>query len=440
MVKLYDKEVTFVNMGKNDEAWEKLFDKYDILKQVDDNKFFRISSKQINEFRESRLMTKFDNSDQLPLIFSNNKITILPDSRGNYVIGRFKMFQSLNFEEKKPISVEMPEYIQSIDTKHITSESIALNVAHLTNMIDYVMETGDNEPSSLLTLNGRMSSGVIDYKILNQDKSFHNFKVENAQIEIDGSYENLNNILIVEAKNKLPKDFNIRQLYYPYRFYKKLQTNKKISPVFFTLADDIYSFHVYEFLDDLNYSSIRKIDQISFILNDKLDLSVDDLIEISSKTEQVEEPRGVPFPQANNFARILDMIDYLSDPKDKHELADAYDFDERQSDYYANSLVYLGLAIKENRKFVLNEEGHKVRAMKNSNNRNKIIISKILMHKPFKLAFDSTVQNQGEYDREYISSVIATYAGTKKGYGPETAKRRMQSVVGWLNWIFNVAV
>ncbi|EGP5438708.1 transcriptional regulator, partial [Enterococcus faecium] len=48
--------------GKNDEAWEKLFDKYDILNEIDRNEIFSIRSKQINEFREARLMTKFDHS------------------------------------------------------------------------------------------------------------------------------------------------------------------------------------------------------------------------------------------------------------------------------------------------------------------------------------------------------------------------------------------
>lgn len=44
----------------NDEAWEKLFSKYDILNQIDDAGQFVISATQIKEFREPRLMAKFD--------------------------------------------------------------------------------------------------------------------------------------------------------------------------------------------------------------------------------------------------------------------------------------------------------------------------------------------------------------------------------------------
>jgi hypothetical protein len=428
--------VVILKKGKNDEAWEKLFDKYDILNEIDRNEIFSIRSKQINEFREARLMTKFDHSNQLPEIFSDNNITILPDSRGNYILGKFKIFEDLKHKNLKPIPVKIPDFIQSLDITKITSESSALNIAHMSNMIDSVMKTKQNEPQSLLTLSGRMSSGSLQYNILNSDKKLHEFTVENAQIEIDGSYENLNNILIVEAKNKIPKDFNIRQLYYPFRMYQNLNTTKEITPVFFTYADDIFSFHVFKFTDTMNYSSIKKVEQINFILNDSLDLNLDEVKRISATVKEVEEPKNVPFPQADTFTRILDMIDYIYERKNKYELAEAYEFDLRQSDYYANSLVYLGLATKQDYYFKLNEDGIKIKNMHNSNKRNALIISKILSHKPFKLAFDSTLKNGGEYDRKYISKVLLDNVESINSMS--TANRRMQTVVAWLNWIFSV--
>ncbi|HAQ4684781.1 TPA: hypothetical protein IXS24_002563 [Enterococcus faecium] len=425
-----------VKKGKNDEAWEKLFDKYDILSEIDRNETFSIRSKQINEFREARLMTKFDHSNQLPEIFSKNNITILPDSRGNYILGKFKMFEELKHKNLKPISMKIPDFIQSLDITKITSESSALNIAHMSQMIDSVMRTKHNEPQSLLTLSGRMSSGSLQYNILNVNKKIHEFSVENAQIEIDGSYENLNKILIVEAKNKIPLDFNIRQLYYPFRLYQNLNTTKDITPVFFTYADDIFSFHVYKFTDTMNYSSIKKVEQINFILDDSLDLNLEEVKQISATVKEVEEPKNVPFPQADTFTRILDMIDYIYERKNKYELAEAYDFDLRQSDYYANALVYLGLATKQDYYFKLNNEGIKIKNMHNSNKRNALIISKILSHKPFKLAFDSTLKNGGEYDRKYISKVLLD--NVKSINSISTANRRMQTVIAWINWIFSV--
>lgn len=69
-------------MGLNDTAWEKLFDKYQILDRVDRDGQFQISASQIKEFREPRLMTKFDHRVNLPAIFRKHNLAILPVTRG----------------------------------------------------------------------------------------------------------------------------------------------------------------------------------------------------------------------------------------------------------------------------------------------------------------------------------------------------------------------
>lgn len=73
-------------MGLNDTAWERLFDKYHILDKIEHQGQFAISAAQIKEFREPRLMTKFDHKINLPEIFAENHLSILPVTRGDYVI------------------------------------------------------------------------------------------------------------------------------------------------------------------------------------------------------------------------------------------------------------------------------------------------------------------------------------------------------------------
>lgn len=74
--------------------------------------------------------------------------------------------------------------------------------------------------------------------------------------------------------------------------------------------------------------------------------------------------------------------------------------------------------------------------MHNSNRRNTLIISKILAHKPFKLAFESTLRNNRKYDKDYISKVLLENVSSIKSQA--TASRRARTVVAWLNWIFSV--
>ena len=52
-------------MTKNDVAWEQLNKKYNIIKEVNDKGHFIIKAIQIKQFREPRLMTKFDHKNNL---------------------------------------------------------------------------------------------------------------------------------------------------------------------------------------------------------------------------------------------------------------------------------------------------------------------------------------------------------------------------------------
>lgn len=185
----------------------------------------------------------------------------------------------------------------------------------------------------------------------------------------------------------------------------------------------------------MNYSSIKKVNQIDFLLNHSLNLDLKTVIEISKNVPEVPESQIVPFPQANKFSRILDMINYISKPINKYDLVKKYDFNIRRSDYYANCLVYLGLATKKAGFFQLNQSGLKIQKLPNSNERNYKIIEKILAHKVFNLAFQSVLKNNGHYDRSYICNLILQNIPSLT---KSTIPRRESSVIGWLNWIFSV--
>jgi hypothetical protein len=52
-----------------------------------------------------------------------------------------------------------------------------------------------------------------------------------------------------------------------------------------------------------------------------------------------------PFPQADNFERVVDLVAYLLEaPRTIDDLTGNYDFDPRQSDYYFNAAKFVGLA------------------------------------------------------------------------------------------------
>ncbi|MEG0157606.1 MAG: hypothetical protein RR661_08155, partial [Anaerovoracaceae bacterium] len=75
-----------------DEKWEQIFDRYDVAKEIERNGLFHITANQIKEFKEPRLMTKFDTRESLPRVFGD-KLGILPVTRGSYVIGEFDLYE-----------------------------------------------------------------------------------------------------------------------------------------------------------------------------------------------------------------------------------------------------------------------------------------------------------------------------------------------------------
>lgn len=423
-------------LSKTEVAWEKLFEKYKIMEHVDNTEVFKISAQQIREFREPRLMTKFDWSASRPKIFSDAKLSILPDTRGSYVIGRFKAYQKLALANESPKVEYLPQWVRSFDNFEITSESVALNVAQMSGMIDQVLEREQGEPQAVSTLTGRLKSGNISYKIQDISGNYHNFAVDNSQVEIDAGFEDVNNLVVIEAKNRIPIDFIIRQLYYPYRLYRNLQTGKKVVPIYFTYADQVFTFYVYDFIDPNNYSSIHKVNQYSFILGKKLDLTLDVVKSISQQSKMISELPNVPYPQANSIPRIIDSIHYLRESKNAAELAHSYGYAPRQGRYYGNALRFLNMAREEKGKFYLTTIGKKVETLPNSNERNKIIIEQMLNHKTIKLILDHTLRNNGNPDHSYNEYIIKENISSINS--DETIHRRTETIESWINWILTV--
>lgn len=206
-------------MGLNDSAWEKLFDKYDILNEVTRNGQFIISAGQIKEFREPRLMTKFDHKVNLPKVFTNNQLAILPITRGDYVISSFQAYKEFEEPSNEIERVSIPAHIQSLMPQFLLSEAIALNCANACGILEDFLE--DEELTA--TVSGRMSSGEFDFNI-NTKLGTRMVSVANSQIEIDAAYEGINYLSLFEAKRDLSDDFLVRQLYYPFRVWNKRVT------------------------------------------------------------------------------------------------------------------------------------------------------------------------------------------------------------------------
>lgn len=443
--------------SKNDLAWENLFTRHDILQYIQKQGFFEIKSTEINEERESRLMAKFDHKANLPWIFKKNNLSILPLSRSSYIIGHFQTHFPVHYNPKaQTINVSFPEYIESIDYTNLNSESIAINCAFnsgiINDLVDYFNEFYLSSEFTQLNdfkndevyyaVSGRMSTGNFSFTIVNTETNEdYSIDVTNSQCEIDAGFETKDYFLIIEAKNYEVDDFLVRQLYYPYRLWSE-KVNKKIFPILMTYSNStgVFSFFIYNFKDNLNYNSIDLVVQRNY----KIDPENITRQEVDRVYESVKIKTTLPnisFPQADNFRRIIDLVSILKEKSlTKEEITINYQFDARQTNYYTDAARYLGLVDKylntttRDVTFKLTIEGECVVEL---GYKRKILyfIRKILENEVFYKTYKETLENGKIPSKQEICQIMNS---CELNLSQSTTERRSSTVRAWIEWILQV--
>lgn len=412
------------------ELWDEIFNDFDILNRIKDDKWFKITADQIRNYKEPRLMTKFDFSSQLPPVFKKNNLGILPTNNGEYIIGKYDLFKNISqtkYEDIEPKKVELPDFIETIDPDNIYSESNALNVAFLSGMIrDSVGE------EVVETIQGKMRANGFTFDINGVDGKF-SIEIKKPAMEIDGGYEGKNTVVLIEAKNYLPEDFIIRQLYFPYRHWFG-KTTKPIVPIFFAYDNGIYTFFIYEFKDVNNYNSLELKCIKRYIISS--DTSDKRKKKIFGSTDLIDDfsQNIVPFPQADMFNRVIAIVDLIDSGIDTAKgISEVFDMETRQGSYYISAAKYLGLIDKSSKrgKYVITPQGVMLNNF-DMKTRNEILVKEILRHKVFYYSYKYYLDNNKIPNNEYIISLMKKYTALSN---EETLRRRASTVRGWVEWI-----
>jgi len=421
-------------LTKNDKAWLCLIDKYKILDSIEQNNCYSIESKKINQFRESRLMAKFDHYINLPVVFQENNLSILPISRGEYFIAKMKTYHSLKVTNDNITYMVKPDNLESLDFENINSETAAINCALASGIFKDFLEDENLTP----TIDGRMGSGQFSFEIFNDNKNFHRINVTGAQIEIDSGLEGVNYLSLIEAKRNLADDFLVRQLYYPFKTWLGRVT-KPIKPVYLVYSNGIFHLNEYRFEDPNRYDSIQLVKSKNYTFSTS-DITLDEITEIA-KQKITEEPK-VAFPQADNFERVINLGELLNenDKFTRDKVTEKYAFDVRQTNYYTDALRYLGLVerrYESNRQpyYILTEEGEKV-FNSDLRTRKLLLIKNILEHEVFNKVFNDWLNNGRPNKNRVVELMKESYIYNIDS--EDTYKRRASSVIGWIKWIFSL--
>ena len=424
-------------MTQNDEAWGKIFERLPLLPEIERQGFVYVSADDIkaaSDKREPRLLAKQDTKNSRPDVFKQNKLSILPVENGKYIIFRDESVKTYYSLEKILAEVPTEEYqpakdyreYQSLDVRNLSSESQAIDFANLVSLL----KTFTNEKELNLTIRGRQRSEKFHVAI---PGNHHTADVDGVQIEVDAGFESPEKIYIFEAKLGRVEDFNIRQLYYPFKDWS-CKSTKEIIPLFFVYTNGL--FYILQFAFGEEYGELRCVRSKCFTVNEPVKQPVN-LKQLLAESRTEPEP-DVPYPQANDLDKAIDIVTnfHSAGLTNKPAIAEFFDFDERQGDYYANAGYYLGLLkrIPHSTEFELTREGEYIAKSENRARRNLLLLKQMLKRPSFNeiiLLFESNNRDLSSLSVDLLAPIIQRHVDLND----TTARRRASTVMSWLRWM-----
>ncbi|WP_288791939.1 type II restriction enzyme [uncultured Corynebacterium sp.] len=439
--------------SKTNTAWKALLEKYPIEETVETEGLYDITAAAIKEFREPRLMTKFDTSESVAAPLKERKLNVLPTSRSSYVIGRFNLYQEFpGSSHRTPTAIPLPE-LETLRIDNLTSESNAINALVVSGALNDFL--GEEQGALIETFNGRMGTGKFDFRVnlhsptaLGESSPLEQalnkqvrINVNKAQLEIDGGFESPSSVVIMEAKNVINDDFNVRQLYFPYRLYKS-RVHKPIRLVFSQFTNLTYHLYEYTFTDPENFSSIKLLNRKSYSFEDQ-GITVEDLRSVVRgtlvTTYDTHGSSDIPFIQADRFDRVLSLIEFLSNQPDyeatSSEVTDFMGLVTRQTAYYIAAARYLGVVDRiGSGKYVLNEQGTAILNL-GYKQRQLAYVRLLSQHHIFNRLLQTALTSGCVPSIDVITDEMRQHNICIE---ESTINRRAQSVASWIGWVLTL--
>ena len=167
---------------------------------------------------------------------------------------------------------------------------------------------------------------------------------------------------------------------------------------------------------------------------EKLSITLED-IEKLVRGLTIEKEPTIPFPQADNFERIINLCELLYKKNlTKTDITTEYGFDKRQTDYYVNAGRYLGL-IKDSddKSLTLTKLGCDIMGSTPTQKQLKFAES-ILKHSVFHEVLKQQLKTGNVLSKKEIIGIMK-HQNLFKVESEETYSRRASTINSWIDWI-----
>jgi hypothetical protein len=406
----------------NDEAWARYISSQGIKF---DQPSYRVNAEELKKItqREPRLLAKFDTPSELATPIREAGYTLLPVRNGEYLLVRGTVFVTLPpCEDHGTFQPNLPFPLRT--SSRSEGEAQYIDTAFNTGLLQHFLGI---DPM-YLTIRGRERTKPFQFQL-----SGIAIDTSSVQIEVDGGYEALSDIVLVEAKIGLPDQFNVRQLYYPFRYFSDLVPEKTIRTIFMACIPTSTQYYLYEYVFPVRTDplSARAPRCGLYRLLSPQSLTIYTLLDAKIQS------RNNLAPQADDLIKVFELLTAVdAGISTSSDVADYFIFDPRQSSYYREAAEYLGLiTTAPDGAYELTELGLDV-------------VSRPPIEQPRALAeavvnswiFVDLIKKVGSRRVIIDADIEALIATAKKRdgsrrYNETTTGRRRQTIVAWIKWL-----
>lgn len=421
-------------------AWQTIFDCCKIVESIKRYGFFDITADEIKRIsgKEPRIMAKWDSLQSVPEVFKKCNLGLISTSRKGYRIAPFNLFHEIEskvLDATKIQSRQIPSWMLSLGEElRERSEPGLLSSCYASGiMSEYAKATQDEVLPGIF---GRLTTDKMSFTLAGIGEYAGKripVTCDGIQFEIDSSYESPEAMLIIEAKNYLLEDFNLRQLYFPWR-YLRGKIAKPIRPMFVMRSNEVISVCEYEFTKANEMDSIVLVsaNRYSFA---ETEITTKDLQDTLASIKRPKKADNKIFPQADRMELVIDLCERLRNaPAVTDDIAEGLAYVHRQGQYYVQAARFLGLVDQLAKSYVLSKEGCRIFSL-SYKNRQLELVKKILQYRVFARSLDFALKNAACPDTETVAKWITE---DKWPMNNATARRRASTVIGWTRWLINL--
>jgi hypothetical protein len=367
---------------------------------------------------EPRLLASMDSSSKLPERLRSEGVFVVPLTRSRYALVRGKGYHELEdpgeperYAARLPISLTTLAYGRG-------ENRFLLHAYHI-GLLSRFTEV----PSFYQTVSGKMGTGSFSYHVDGSPE----LEVKSAGMELDAGFEGPRDVLLFEGKATARTDFLVRQLYYPYRTFRKWSPHKRIRSFFFVAEPETttYALWEYEWINPTDYETIRCVRKARF--------RVETAESEDDRLDAIEPDPAVDIvPQADDLQKVAELpllVD--SGISSAQAWAGHYGITPRQGSYYREAAEALGLVRLEGGQFTLTDEGRRYVGLA-QDRREKFVAERLLKNPLLNHVFHlvRTAGTNGLGDAE-----VARIIEERSHLRGSTPLRRAKSVRSYMRWL-----